>query len=176
MSETVVDACCVINICAVDDHRQWLPKLGLSWQVPSAVCAEAMYLNDTDENGAPVKRPINLQELVDSGIFALCRPEMDREKQRYIELVGELDDGEAMALAIAKCRGWLLATDDRKARRLAGPLNVAVITTPDIIKLWIDKTSPSDRQIEAALRVIRDRACFLPARSMPLYDWWMSHL
>lgn len=176
MSETVVDACCVINICAVDDHRRWLPRLGLNWQVPSAVLAEAMYLNDTDDDGAPVKRSIDLQGLVDGGIFVLCSFETDREKQRYVELACELDDGEAMALAIAECRGWLLATDDRKARRLAGRLNVAVMTTPDVIKLWVDKTSPSDRQVEAALRAIRDRACFLPARGMPLYDWWMSHL
>lgn len=176
MADTVIDACCLLNVCAVDDHQQWLPRLGLCWHLPSAVYAETFFLNATDDDGRPVKRPIDLQRLVDGGILTVCAADTGREKRRYVELASELDDGEAMALAIAACRDWLFATDDRKAQRLAGELNVAVITTPDVIKLWVDKVSPSDSQISAALQSIRDRARFLPGRSVPLYDWWIGYL
>jgi hypothetical protein len=80
-----------------------------------------------------------------------------------------------MALAIARCRGWQLATDDRKAIRLAGEAGVPVLTTPAAVKMWVDRLGPSASEVGTALSAIRDRARFLPG-GRPLCDWWMEQM
>jgi predicted nucleic acid-binding protein len=176
MSDSIIDACCLINFYAVERREHWLTQLGLRWHIPRSVCSEALYLRDTDADGNRINQPIELQPLIDGNVLHLCHADEPREKQLYIELVTTLDDGEAMALALAACRGWILATDDRKARILAEELDVTVLTTPDVMKLWVDKTAPAQEHITNALRAIRDRAKFLPPHSSPLYSWWMQFL
>jgi len=173
---SVIDACCLINVCAVEDYQQWLAKLGLQWYLPDAVLAEMLYLHDTDEEGNRIRHSLDLQTLIDVDVLQVCTVASDDEIRCYVDLAAELDDGEAMALAIASCRAWVLATDDRKARRLATELNVSVITTPELIKLWVDKVNPSDTQIQYALQCIREHARFMPSRREVLYDWWLQFL
>jgi predicted nucleic acid-binding protein len=48
------------------------------------------------------------------------RPERDAELAAYVAFASELDDGEAMALAIAQSRGWQIATDDVELVGLRG--------------------------------------------------------
>jgi len=43
-------------------------------------------------------------------------------------------------------------TDDRKALRLAAELGVAVLTTPDIMKRWVDRMNPTEAETRAALQ------------------------
>jgi predicted nucleic acid-binding protein len=176
MADSIIDACCLINFYAVERHELWLTQLGLRWHIPRSVCSEALFLRATDADGNRINSPIELKPLIDGNVLHLCNTADAREKQLYIELVTTLDDGEAMALALAACRGWILATDDRKARILAEELNVTALTTPDVIKLWVDKTAPAQEHIADALRAIRDRAKFLPPRSSPSYSWWMQFL
>lgn len=176
MSEAIIDACCLINVCAVADHQQWLAKLGFQWYLPSAVEAEALCLYETDAEGNRIAQPIALQSLVDEGILERCSTLSDNEIGRYVELAVQLDDGEAMALAIASCRHWRLATDDRKALRLAAELEVSVVTTLDIMQRWVEAIDPPEAQICAALRDIYDYARFMPSRRAPLYEWWMRFL
>jgi hypothetical protein len=98
------------------------------------------------------------------------------ELAAYVAFAAELDDGEAMALAIARCRGWQLATDERKAIRLAGEVGVPVLTTPAVLKRWVDVLGPSGTEVGAALSAIRDRARFLLSGRDPLCDWWMEQM
>jgi predicted nucleic acid-binding protein len=83
-----------------------------------------------------------------------------------------LDDGEAACLAIAKVRGWTLATDDRKGRREAGALGVPVVTTPELVKRWADATKADDEAVAKVLKAIQDFARFFPHKTMPLHPWW----
>jgi hypothetical protein len=103
-------------------------------------------------------------------------PETDAELAAYVAFARELDDGEAMALAIAECRGSRLATDDRKAMRLASAACVSVPTASMIVKQWADRRSPTATEIRAALIAVRNRACFLPGGRDPLWDWWIERL
>jgi predicted nucleic acid-binding protein len=89
-----------------------------------------------------------------------------------VQLATTLDDGEAACLAIAKARGWTLATDDRKGRREAGNLGVQVITTPELVKAWADATKSGHAAVTKMLRAIQDYARFAPHRTMPLHSWW----
>jgi predicted nucleic acid-binding protein len=111
----------------------------------------------------------------------MCRPiacsfDSDEENDWFVKLAAEVDDGEAACLAIAKCRGWAIATDDRPASRLAGELNIAVVCTAELIKKWADQTSVAVGEIEAAVRNVQMFAKFVPRKGSPEYDWWLRHL
>lgn len=172
MSDTVIDSCCLINLCAVGRLTEVLPLLGVSWHIPPLVKEEALFLRTEEENGSPGTERVDLQPAIDVGVLALCAPEPGTETELYVELAAALDDAEAMALAIAKCRSWLFATDDRMAIRHATALAVSVITTPELMKRWADATSAAPDELCVALLRIQNRARFTPSPKFPLYDWW----
>lgn len=60
------------------------------------------------------------------GWLRLVTPESGRETTLYSDYSQSLGPGEAASLAIAICRGWSLATDDRAARRGARAAGVAI--------------------------------------------------
>ncbi len=60
-----------------------------------------------------------VDRVLDSGLLLLVTIESEEEWQRYRDIPGRLQRGEAMSLAIARCRGWRLLTDDRAARAYA---------------------------------------------------------
>lgn len=170
--DVVVDACCLINLCAAREPRSWLPALGARWHAPTAVLSEAVYLRVELDDGSVERQSLDLQGLVEAGVLLPCHVEGAEETELYVDLAAHLDDGEALALAIAKTRRWLLSTDDRKARRLAGDLGVKVLTTPEILKRWADAAHPSPVEIREMLQNIERRARFAPADHDPLYGWW----
>ncbi len=89
-----------------------------------------------------------------------------------MRLAGDLDDGEAMALAIARLRGWTLATDDRKAKRFADDLDVPVVTTPELMQRWAKASKIRPAKLRTLLSNIQHCARFVPAEDAPGYDWW----
>ncbi len=174
MDDTVVDACCMINLCAAGDLCNRLSVLGGKWYVPSAVLAESLYVHVELDDGTVDKSLIDLQPFIDDGTLLSCAADPGDELDLYVDLATQIDDGEAMALAIAKSRGWTLSTDDRKAMRIAGELSVAVLTTPDLIKRWSDLAAPSLDVLQETIRLIENLANFFPASSHPLHDWWRA--
>ncbi|MBM4036372.1 MAG: hypothetical protein FJ291_31945 [Planctomycetes bacterium] len=176
MADGIIDTCCLINLVAAGHMGDWLPLLGWRWHVPSAVTGEALFLRGTDAAGKPVKEPVDLRPLTADGTLGVCEADSGQEKALYVLLAAELDDGEAVALALAKCRNWLLATDDKKCRRLAAELGAAVLTTPELMKRWADAASPGPAELAAALRRIEGRARFMPTHDSPMHDWWCSNL
>jgi predicted nucleic acid-binding protein len=58
------------------------------------------------------------------------------ELERFVKIATALNDGEAMALAIVCHRGWRLATDDRKAARIADSFGVQVGATSELVRQW----------------------------------------
>src|SRR5262245_31843056 len=126
MPTAVVDACCTINLYAAGDLPNLLPALGLEWYVPAAVTREALFIRKPDPENADqlIPEPIDFQPALGAGVLRTCDVEGEAETNLFVQLAASLDDGEAACLAIAKCRGWAVATDDRKARRTAGQLNV----------------------------------------------------
>lgn len=172
MDDVVVDACCLINLCAAGELRQRLAFVGGKWYVPTAVFAEALYLHIDQADGTIDRTPIDLQSFVDDGILLSCTAAAGSELELYVDLATRLDDGEAMALAIAKTRDWTFSTDDRKAKRIAAELSVTVLTTPEIMKRWADSATPSADELREALRRIELQASFSPAANDPLHEWW----
>lgn len=174
MADNVIDACCLINLCAAGDVETWLRALGGHWHVPRPVLAESLFLRTEHDDGTITREAISLAGAIESSTLAICEPTGDGEIELYVECAVSLDDGEAMALAIAKARQWLLATDDRKAISLAQKLDVPVVTTPELIRNWSVLTGASVVAIREVLQRIQDRARFFPRERSPLREWWFE--
>lgn len=172
MSDTVVDTCCLVNLCAVGDLCGFLPSTGLRWHIPSAVAGEAIRLCVPGDSEGPARRDVDLQDYLAAGVALRCHVETQAEIDLYVKLAVDLDDGEAMGLAIAKSRGWILATDDRKARRISATLAVPVLTTPQIVRQWAERNSISPAGIRQAIINIQELARFVPGPTFPEYQWW----
>lgn len=171
----IVDSCCTINLYAAGNLITLLPAIGAEWHIAEKVVTETLYIRrpDPDDASTLVREPINLRPALDAGVLLPCNATED-ESALFVELATLMDDGEAMCLAIAQSRNWTLATDDRKARRIAGERGVLVVTTAEIVKNWADVTGADDAVIATLLQNIQRFARFVPHRTMPLHEWWVG--
>ena len=174
MEEVVVDACCVINVSAGGPPRPVFESVGVRWYLPTTVWEETRQL--TFPNDECPERASELQALLLDGVFVLCDLTTQDERDLFVTLATQLDDGEAMALAIAKCRGWTIATDDRVARRLARELSVPVLTTPDVVKRWVDTVRPSREVLRSFLQNLERLGRYKPSSRELLFAWWNDKL
>ena len=121
-----------------------------------------------------MQRAVDLAPVIGAGLLHRCDLEGEDELNLFVQLATTLDDGEAACLAIAKTRGWTLATDDRKGRREAAGLGVPVVTTPELVKAWADAAKAGEAAVAKLLRDIQDYARFAPHKTMPLHSWWVD--
>src|SRR5438132_11328496 len=71
-----------------------------------------------------------------------------------------------------------LATDDRKARRIAGQLalpTVQLVSTSQIVSHWAGTTSAPQDELRRLLAAIELRARFIPPHDDPLREWWICN-
>lgn len=173
MSERIIDACCLINLYATGQEDSLLQACGGFWVAPQ-VQNEALRIRRIDEDDPTglVMEDIDLGGAIAAGYIHTCQLEGEDEVDAFVRFAMELDDGEASCLAIAKSRGWTVATDDRKARRIASANGIALINTPELIQRWVDATSPSEATVTDVLKKTELIANFRPRRSDPLSSWW----
>jgi predicted nucleic acid-binding protein len=119
---------------------------------------------------------VSVEPLLRSGILQLTEREGHEEAELFVEFASSVDDGEAMSLAICVSRGYALATDDRKARRVAADASVPLTATSEIISHWASQGSPSDEDVRRVLSDIEARGRFSPWAGYPLRDWWLKIL
>jgi hypothetical protein len=139
----------------------------------AAVEAESLYLRHDDPK-EPME-PVQLTPFIKAGLLATCQIESAEEEQLYVDYAGDLDDGEAMSIALALTRGHCLATDDRKARRLfkeAVNDPNRLISTPKLIRHWHNISEVSSDKLEALLLRVESKACYQPSPSDPDFQWW----
>ena len=94
------------------------------------------------------------------------------EAATFVTLAADMDDGEAVTIAIARHRGFSGATDDRKARRSLAEAQVQVFSSLELLRMWCDSRSLSTREVTRLLTYVRDRGRFVPPRGDPLQGWW----
>jgi predicted nucleic acid-binding protein len=171
----ILDACVLINLLASGEVEGILRAVARDTLICTAVEGESIYLR-TEDPKAPLE-PIELGPLIDSGLLTVCHIEGAQEAEFYVDYASELDDGEAMSLAIAISRGFTLATDERKARRLfteAAPDTQRLTTTSELLRRWAEtETLPPDR-LKIALLNIERRARYQPPPTDPNYQWWLD--
>jgi hypothetical protein len=175
----LIDACCLIDVLASGHAETILRATGHAWHLPTAVKAEVQFVRQHDpaQPGAFVNVPVDLSPHVSSGLLGICQPDDSVERARYVHYASHFrSDGEAMCLALAESRGWPVATDDRKAIRVAQQAGLTVISCPELVKTWADAIKPDRAVIVQLLTEIQTLAQFRPNPSMPESAWWYKHL
>lgn len=170
MSDGVLDTCCLINFVASGQCEAILQVLGRPLYVPEAVRRESLFLAPEEPDGA--RHTLRLDDIVQELDLTIIAPAGDAELSLYVSLAADLDDGEAMALALAKSRGLTLLTDERKAAKRAAALDVPVLTTFEVLHKWAADAETSI--VSDAISRIERLARYTPSPRSPLFDWWQS--
>lgn len=171
----ILDACCIINLYASKQIEEILRI------IPKSVCVAAYVKNDevlkTYDVSSNTAKDVDLQSLIDGGLLILVDLDLETEAETRVNFATVLDDGEAVTGAIALHRNWAIATDDKVAikvfKREAPRLQI--ITTPELIKHWVDTTTPPLEVINQCLQNITLGASYRPPRGHPLYNWWQNN-
>jgi predicted nucleic acid-binding protein len=170
----ILDSCVLINILASEETEQILRSTGKQCRICVIVEKESFYLRP-DDSQEELFDSIKLGPLIKSGVLSLCDLEGSDEATLYVDYASRLGDGEAMSLAIAESRGYILATDDRKARRIfleSGNDSSRLISTSELIRNWAESKSVSPAKLKSVLVNIQHRAHFFPPRKDPNFTWW----
>jgi len=172
----ILDACCLINLYGSGRMAEILEAIPTVFAVAEFVAREEalrIYAGPPGRVTEEVEN-IDLGLLIESGRLEIVGLQDDEEKATFVELAAHLDDGEAMTGALALHRGWTIATDDRKAIRVFGEIapGSLVISTPQLIRAWVDMTHPDEDEVVEVLKNIRLRARYEPGANHPLNAWW----
>ena len=175
MVDTLVllDSSVLINILATQQATEVLRVFRAGVGICAAVEGETLFLR-SDDPTTPVER-ISLDSLLADGLLQRHDLRDEAEQALYVELAADLDDGEAMTIAIAHQRGFAAATDDRKARRIAKQRfgdELVLLRTTDVIHYWAAIARPPKVTLRDLLRRIERIACYVPAKDDPLREWW----
>ena len=179
MPSAAIDACCLIDVLATGHVEAILRAAGLDWHLPTAVAAEVQHVRQYDpaQPGQFLKVAVDLSPLKASGVLQVCTPGDAAEQGRFVHYAVQFrTDGEAMCIAIAEHRGWAIATDDRKAIRVAQQAGLRVVSCPELVKRWADATGPDQATLTKVLQDIQVLAHFKPNPTMPEYQWWVDEL
>jgi hypothetical protein len=171
---TILDTSVTLNLLATGVGLSVLESLGADCLACSAVAGETIYIRCEDPRQP--REAVSIDAWLSSGAVKLTTPDSPLEEELYVQFAADLDDGEAMSLAICRARGYAFATDDRKARRIAGQLalpKVELISTSQIVHQWATVTTASPGEVKRALSAIELRARFIPPHDDPLRDWWI---
>lgn len=179
MPSAAIDACCLIDLLASGDAEAILRATGFTWHLPSAVQGEVQYCRQHDpvQPGKFVIVPADLTGLISSSVLSACDPENQQELDRFTHYATLFrSDGESMCLALAEQRKWIVATDDRKAIRVAQQAGLTVVSCPELVKTWANATGPDQAALNKVLQDIQVLAQFKPYPSLPHYQWWVDEL
>jgi len=170
----VVDTCCLINLYA----SQHLPVIVAAAMeqaiVPKPVVEECLYIRQASEEDPNhlVPMTVNLHPLIDGGVLLLTELTGEAELNQFVQLAALIDDCEAACLAIAALRGWALATDDKRAIHIATDLGVSIVTTPELLKNWLEHASPAQHEVTEAIVCIERYGRFRPHTLCAHAQWW----
>jgi len=178
MTPALIDACCLIDLLSAGqaEAEAILRASGHAWHLPVAVRGEVRYVRQHDpaQPGGFLNVPADLTPLIASGRLTVCQPDDPQEQARFVHYATMFrSDGEAMCLALGESRGWIVASDDRKAIRVAGQAGLTVISCPQIVKAWARATRPGAVALARVLTDIQTLAKFVPNPTMPEAAWWL---
>lgn len=164
----LLDACCLINLAATGIPDEILLSLPHDCATSDLVISTEV-LSILSEDGLE-REPIQPSAL--TGLSVLSPSE--EELVSFLQFAMDLDDGEASVCALAQSRGGAVATDDRKAIRIAGGArpSIPILQTPDLLYEWQEISGSSHLEMCEIVRAIERRARFRPRRDHRLFSWW----
>jgi hypothetical protein len=179
MPSATIDACCLLDLLASGHTEAVLRACGHVWHVPVAVQGEVRFVRQSDplDPRKFISVAVDLTPLISAGVLTVCQPDDRSELDLFTQYATLFrSDGEAMCLALAEFRGWLLATDDKKAIRIGQQAGLTVLSSPQLVKMWADNAHPDQRTLVQALQNIERLAQFRPNPTMPECPWWLDQL
>lgn len=166
-----VDADVLMNLLATGCAAGILLALNIVLHVPPTVAAEAIYLEGEDVGGP--HEQIDLTELEQRDVLSRVALS-DRELDLVVDLARTVDDGEAEVIALALTRSVAMATDDRKARRVAMQRGTTLTWTADLLRRWHDAAAADDSRMAEILQRVTRRSRYRPPPDDSLFTWWMN--
>jgi predicted nucleic acid-binding protein len=179
MPSATIDTCCLIDLLASGHAEAILRACGHAWHLPVPVQDEVQFVRQPDPGNASkfITVPVDLTGLISVGVLAVCQPDDRAELDLFTQYATLFrSDGEAMCLALAQSRGWLIATDDRKAIRIGQQAGLIVLSSPQLMKMWADNAHPDQPTLVKALKDIEILAQFRPSEMMLECQWWLDQL
>ncbi len=123
------------------------------------------------------KEQIDFQPLLAQGRLEQVDLDGEAEELSFINFAAEnLGDGEAISAAIALHRGWTLAIDDGKARKVFAQFasGMQMTTTVEVLKHWADTANMPPDVLRAALQDVEIRGPYKLKGTHPLFGWWQG--
>lgn len=174
----LLDANCILNLYATGHLRDITGALPYQFRIADYVLEhEVLYVwRPSPTDGSDVQEPVDLTSLVEEGLIQAMGLESLAEEATFVELAADLDDGEAVTGALAFHRGYSVATDDRKARRVLGRLSppVGLVSTLELLKMWAEETRVPRDELGTVMAEMQSSASYRPGARDPLYTWWLS--
>ncbi|WP_254446764.1 hypothetical protein [Dolichospermum sp. UHCC 0259] len=134
-SHIILDACCVLNLCASGQFLAILKSLPAEIVVTTVVRERELNTLQSlkeEENDAVLE----FETAITQGWLKVVDFESEEEEESFVNYAAFLDDGEAATFAIAVHRKWAVATDDDKAIKFLKKNfpYLQILSTPEIIK------------------------------------------
>jgi hypothetical protein len=172
-SVAILDACVLINILASGRAHEILTGCEYKFGICTVVSKESIYLRAADPNAPP--DTVDLEPFVKSKCLTVYELTGNQEQTLYVDYAADLDDEEAMTLSLAFSRGFTVATDDRKARRIfledTGDMT-PLLSTPQILKSWSPRAGLTAAELKKMLLEVSRRGRFSPHSGDPEFTWW----
>jgi len=168
-ADIALDADVLMNLLATDRLEEILSANGARGILCPRTRAESVYLNPRSPGGK--RQTIDLFPHVASGMLVETTLDQD-ETATFIRLAAEVDDGEAQVLAVGLHRRLIVATDDRRARKVAAREGISLLSTPELILGWAAGGGRSSEEHRQAITDIEIRARFRPRPSDPSRPDW----
>lgn len=173
MDGLLLDACIALNLLASGvDLSELATASEVRFVMTTVVASEVLWLDPLDPVGE--RERFDSDDLTARGVALL--PLDDAESERLVGLARHIDDGEASTIAVAIQRRMRVASDDRKALRLASGQSppVEVTTTTSLLRRWTEASGADGERVRQVLHAVRTRASYVPSRNDPHLDWWTS--
>lgn len=173
----LLDACVLLNLMASGVFEDIANAALGEFIVCELVRNESYFLRADDDSGEIIQ--IDLDPYCRAGKLEICNAEGDWEIENYVNFAAQLDDGEAMTLAIGISRKWPIATDDKKARRLfleTSKKPGLLFSTAQLLRIWAEENDLPKDEVKNVLIRIERVARFTPPISDKDFQWWIDNL
>jgi hypothetical protein len=173
VDDLLLDACVALNLLASGiDLSELAGATNVRFLMTSVVASEMLWLDPLDP--ADPREHFDGDALTARGVVLVALD--DDESDRFVDLARDIDDGEASTIAVAIHRALRVATDDRKALRLAAGQSppVEVVRTTELVRQWAEVSGADGGHVTQVVRSIQTRSSYVPPRDDPQLDWWIE--
>jgi predicted nucleic acid-binding protein len=171
----VLDASATLVLFASGHLRDVVRSLPVPVFVVQETIDECRYLRSVEAAGRLSKtEEIRWPTVLSDSTLRVLERTHAQEFADFVRFAAAVDEGEAAAAAAALHRGYSLAIDDLKARRVFAT-ELHLIWSLDLLRHWCDSAKIDAQEISAILGDIRRKATYLPHRAHPALSWWQQY-